>query len=94
MRERIIQQELIIARVREGKQLQLDSNHRQPARRGREEVFQSLRKRTETEKKYEYENEAVSPQYADTSRVLSLMSVSSNKRSPTLRCTCLTTSHM
>lgn len=39
-------------------------------------------------------NEAASPQHADTSRVLSLMSVTSNKRSPhTRRCTCLTTSH-
>lgn len=93
MREGRSQQELIIAGVREGEQLQLDSSHRQPARRGREEVFQSLRKRLR-QSKNEYENEAVSPQYADTSRVLSLMPVSSNKRSPTLRCTCLTTSHM
>lgn len=46
------------------------------------------------QRKYEYENEAVSPRYADTSRVLSLMSVSSNKRSPTRRCTCLTASHV
>lgn len=31
---------------------------------------------------YEYENEAASPQRADTGRVLSPMSVTSNKRSP------------
>lgn len=46
------------------------------------------------QRKYEYENEAAAPWHADTSRALPLMSASSNKRHPTLRCTCLTTSHM
>lgn len=62
----------------------------------REELFFSLGSLGEKlrQRKYEYENEAAAPLHADTSRALPLMSVSSNKRHPTLRCTCLTTTHM